>query len=128
MDDLRRKRQQLLSFLLRQGRLYSGGGHWTLAHRRWLARQAFEHPAQQIVFQDGERAASRDDQRAQGLLFGSSDPAIDEPAKEAFHVASIATCVILASASHADSAKRPCVVVANRANSDRTFRRATISF
>ena len=50
MDDLRRKRQQLLSFLLRHGRIYTGGGHWTSAHRRWLARQAFEHPAQQIVF------------------------------------------------------------------------------
>lgn len=52
-DDLRRKRQQLLSFLLRHGRIYSGGGHWTLAHRRWLARQSFEHAAQQIVFQEG---------------------------------------------------------------------------
>ena len=52
-DDLRRKRQQLLSFLLRHGRIYSGSGHWTLAHRRWLANQAFEHAAQQIVFQDG---------------------------------------------------------------------------
>src|SRR3954449_7380868 len=53
VDDLRRKRQQLLSFLLRRGRIYSGGGHWTLAHRRWLAKQAFEHTAQQIVFQEG---------------------------------------------------------------------------
>ena len=53
MEDLRRKRQQLLSFLLRHGRIYSGGGHWSLAHRRWLARQAFDHPAQQIVFQEG---------------------------------------------------------------------------
>ena len=52
-DDLRRNRQQLLSFLLRHGRIYSGGGHWTLAHRRWLARQAFEHASQQIVFQKG---------------------------------------------------------------------------
>lgn len=26
-DDLRRKRQQLLSFLLRHGRIYEGGGH-----------------------------------------------------------------------------------------------------
>jgi transposase len=33
MDDLRRKRQQLLSFLLRHSRIYDGGGHWTLAHR-----------------------------------------------------------------------------------------------
>src|SRR5215218_5669377 len=51
-DDLRRKRQQLLSFLLRHGGIYDGGGHWTLTHRRWLARQAFEHTAQQIVFQE----------------------------------------------------------------------------
>ena len=62
-DDRRRKRQQLLSFLLRHGRVYSGGGHWTLAHRRWLAKQSFEHPAQQIVFQEAidaiEDAAQR---------------------------------------------------------------------
>jgi transposase len=51
-DDLRRKRQQLLSFLLRHARVYSASGHWTLAHRRWLAQQSFEHPAQQIVFQE----------------------------------------------------------------------------
>ena len=56
MDDLRRKRQQLLSFLLRQGRIYSGGGHWTLAHRRWLACQAFDHPAHQIVSQESADA------------------------------------------------------------------------
>lgn len=63
-DDLRRKRQQLLSFLLRHGRIYTAGrDHWTQAHRRWLARQSFEHAAQQIVFQDGidaiEDAAQR---------------------------------------------------------------------
>jgi transposase len=62
-DDLRRKRQQLLSFLLRHGRIYTASGHWTLAHRRWLAKQAFEHTAQQIVFQEGidaiEDAAQR---------------------------------------------------------------------
>jgi transposase len=52
-DDLRRKRQQLPSFLLRHSRIYSGGGHWTLAHRRWLANQKFEQVAQQIVFQEG---------------------------------------------------------------------------
>src|SRR3984885_9991044 len=52
-DDLRRKRQRLLSFLLRHSRIYSGGGHWTMAHRRWLANQKFEHAAQQIVFQEG---------------------------------------------------------------------------
>jgi transposase len=65
-DDLRRKRQQLLSFLLRHSRIYSGGGHWTMAHRRWLANQKFEHAAQQIVFQEGidaiEDAVRRRDQ------------------------------------------------------------------
>lgn len=38
-DDLRRKRQQLLSFPLRHGRIYSNGGHWTLAHRRLLSNR-----------------------------------------------------------------------------------------
>jgi transposase len=32
-QDLRRKRQQLLSFLLRHGRIFEGRQHWTLAHR-----------------------------------------------------------------------------------------------
>src|SRR5499427_2353016 len=31
-EDLRRKRQQLLSFLLRHGRIYSGRKHWTKMH------------------------------------------------------------------------------------------------
>jgi transposase len=52
-QDLRRKRQQLLSFLLRHGRIFSGASiHWSRAHLRWLAQQQFDHPAQQIVFQD----------------------------------------------------------------------------
>jgi transposase len=55
-QDLRRKRQQLLSFLLRHGRIFDGRQHWTLAHRRWLAGQSFAHPAQQIVFQDAIEA------------------------------------------------------------------------
>jgi transposase len=55
-EDLRKKRQQLLAFLLRHGRLFDGHKHWTLAYLRWLARQSFEHPAQQIVFQDAINA------------------------------------------------------------------------
>jgi transposase len=51
-EDFRKKRQQLLSFLLRHGRIFMGHEHWTQAHRRWLAGQKFELPAQQIVFQD----------------------------------------------------------------------------
>ena len=33
-QDLRRKHQQLLSFLLRHGRIYSGCKHWTKPHMR----------------------------------------------------------------------------------------------
>lgn len=66
-DDRRRKRQQLLSFLLRHGRVYSGGGHWTLAHRRWLAQQSFTHPAQQVVFQESIDAIGDADQRVRRL-------------------------------------------------------------
>jgi transposase len=55
-EDVRRKRQQLLSFLLRHGRIFSGGDHWTRRHRGWLAEQSFDHPAQQIVFQDAVAA------------------------------------------------------------------------
>jgi transposase len=51
-EDSRKKRQQLVSFMLRHGRIFMGQRHWSLAHRRWLAGQRFEHPAQQIVFQD----------------------------------------------------------------------------
>jgi transposase len=62
-EDARKKRQQLLSFLLRHGRIFMGHKHWSLAHRRWLAEQTFERPAQQIVFQDAidaiEDAAAR---------------------------------------------------------------------
>ena len=66
-DDRRRKRQQLLSFLLRHGRVYSGSGHWTLAHRRWLARQSFVHPAQQIVFQEAIEAIAEAAERLHRL-------------------------------------------------------------
>lgn len=52
---LRRARQQLCSFLLRQGRVRSGK-NWTVAHRRWLSQQSFPHAAQQIVLEEGLRA------------------------------------------------------------------------
>src|SRR6516225_12302267 len=46
----------LLSFLVRHGRIYSGRKHWTKTHLHWLAQQKFDHPAQQIVFQDAVHA------------------------------------------------------------------------
>ena len=52
MEMVRRARQQLQSFLLRHNRTFTGRCPWTGAHRRWLATQRFEHPAQQIVLQE----------------------------------------------------------------------------
>jgi transposase len=44
-------RQHLQGFLLRHGRKHRGTA-WRMSYRRWLSNLAFEHPAQQIVFQD----------------------------------------------------------------------------
>lgn len=52
MQHLKAAKRQLLAFLLRQGRIYSGRKHWSRTHFVWLATQKFEHPAHQIVFQD----------------------------------------------------------------------------
>ena len=47
-----RARQYLQGFLLRHGRKHGRGTAWRMAYRRWLSTLAFEHPAQQIAFQD----------------------------------------------------------------------------
>lgn len=52
METLRRARQQVVSFLLRHGHVYSNGGHWTRKHRLWLSAQRFGHPARQIAFEE----------------------------------------------------------------------------
>jgi transposase len=45
-------RQQLGAFLLRHGKRYPGKSAWTQAHFRWMEDLRFEHPCQQIVFQE----------------------------------------------------------------------------
>ena len=52
VEALRRARQQVSGFLLRHGRIYADGDHWTKKHRFWLAAQRFEHPARQIAFEE----------------------------------------------------------------------------
>ena len=65
MQEVRRSRQLLLSFLLRHDRATPTRRHWTRAHRSWLARQSFAHPAEQVVFEELiqriEVAAARQD-------------------------------------------------------------------
>jgi transposase len=52
VEDLRRKRQAISSLLLRRGRVYPGRKAWGALHRRWLERQAFEHPAHEVLLQE----------------------------------------------------------------------------
>ena len=52
MQEVRRSRQLLLSFLLRHDRSVPTRQHWTRTHRSWLAQQSFAHPAEQIVFEE----------------------------------------------------------------------------
>lgn len=41
-EELTRKRHHILKFLIRRGRIYRDGSHWTDRHRRWLRAQRFE--------------------------------------------------------------------------------------
>jgi len=47
--DIRGKRQQVTSFLLRHGRSYPGKTTWGARHYRWLAQQHMEYRAQQVA-------------------------------------------------------------------------------
>jgi len=60
-------RQQLASFLLRHTRVYTGKTTWTKQHRRWLQQQKFEHPAQQLAFEEYCRAIEQGDSRIERL-------------------------------------------------------------
>ena len=51
VGNVRKARQRLSGFLLRHDRIYRRKA-WSGAHRRWLASQAFAHPAQQIAAQE----------------------------------------------------------------------------
>jgi transposase len=52
VDDLKSKRQQVLSLLLRQGLYYPGKRTWTKAHHNWLAGMKLEHAEQRIAFEE----------------------------------------------------------------------------
>ncbi len=60
-------RQRLGAFLLRHERIYAGRSRWTQAHFRWLEEQSFEHPMQQVVFQEYVDAVLDAQRRVAGL-------------------------------------------------------------
>jgi transposase len=67
MLDLRRKRQQVSAFLLRQGRPYAGRTPWTKAHMNWLASQTFDYPEQRIAFEEMMLAIRQAQERLERL-------------------------------------------------------------
>ena len=67
MEDLREKRQQLQSFLLRHGRIYPGLRSWTLVHARWLSNLTFEHSAQYLVSREYRQAIEDAEARLERL-------------------------------------------------------------
>ena len=97
-----RARQHLQGFLLRHGRKHGRGTAWKMAYRRWLSTLSFEHPAQQIAFQDyvdavmdGERRLKRVEEQIFGLLAGwNLRPVVD--ALQAMRGIALINAVVLA--------------------------------
>jgi transposase len=67
VEDLRAKRQQVSSFLLRHGLHYPGKKTWTKAHLGWLASQKLEHPEQRIAFEEMLLAVRQAQERIERL-------------------------------------------------------------
>jgi transposase len=65
-QDRARARQRPGKLILRHDRRLPGKG-WTLACRKWLGRQAFEHAAQQAVLDDFLLACDLLDRRIETL-------------------------------------------------------------
>ncbi|MFV0277993.1 MAG: IS110 family transposase [Parahaliea sp.] len=62
-----RARLQLQAMLLRHGRNYNGKCHWTRAHERHLASVRFDHPAQDIAFNEYRQAVTSADEALKRL-------------------------------------------------------------
>jgi len=65
MQDLKRSKRRLKSFLLRQDIRYAGRATWNAAHLRWLSEVVCPTPPQQIVFQEYARAVTEQHERLQ---------------------------------------------------------------
>src|SRR6266542_3213273 len=65
MQDLKRSKRRLKSFLLRQDIRYEGRATWNAAHLRWLSEVVCPTLPQQIVFQEYVCAVSEQQERVQ---------------------------------------------------------------
>src|ERR1700753_1061674 len=67
VEDYRRKRQHVSSFLLRHGRSYDGKTSWRGRHKRWLDSQKVTHPAKRLALQEMRNAVQAAVQRIDRL-------------------------------------------------------------
>lgn len=67
VEDLQGKRQQVSSFLLRQGLHYPGKKAWTKMHMVWLASQKLAHAEQRIAFEEMLLAVRQAQERIERL-------------------------------------------------------------
>jgi transposase len=71
----RRARQRIKSFLLRYGRVFSAANKkWGAVHRRWLAEQYFDLPAQRITLEEYIGTEGEADRRATRLINADAQP------------------------------------------------------
>jgi transposase len=80
--DLTRARQRLSHLLLRRGRIFTGGRHWTHRHRAWLRSISFEHEAERAAFEDYLRTIEFLEERLRGLGQKIEDLSKAEPYAE----------------------------------------------
>src|ERR1039458_1888368 len=76
--DLMTAGHRVSKMLLRHGRVYPLASTWTAAHRRWLARQQFEHTASELAFADLVAASDELSARKTALAERLSILATDE--------------------------------------------------
>ena len=67
VDDLRRAKQRLKSFLLRHGYKYSGKANWSEAHQRYLRELVMPSPAMKAVLEESLLAIDQATQRVARL-------------------------------------------------------------
>jgi transposase len=67
VEDLRAKRQQVSSMLLRQGLHYPGKNTWTKVHLTWLISQKLDHREQRIAFEEMMLAVRQAQERIERL-------------------------------------------------------------
>lgn len=76
--DLMTARHRVSKMLLRHGRVYPEKSTWTVAHRKWLARQQFEQPPTEFAFADALACVDGLSARKAAIAEGLSQLALDE--------------------------------------------------